>query len=330
MTPALELLFAYSLALFLFSLIGGVLPQLINMTHTRTQLALSLVSGLMLGVAFFHLLPHAVYALDAPDGVNIAMGWAVFGLVVMLMLLRLLHFQHPGYASEASGPCDHHNHGGVLPSHDGHDHAVGDGAAPASWKGVLIGLTLHTFIDGVALGAAVLAAPGGLDEQVLGFGVFIAILLHKPLDAISITALMQAAGMSVKARTRANVLFAIVCPLGAVFFYFLGQNAQAFGVPLVAAALAFSSGAFICIALSDLLPEVQFHSHDRAKLTIVFLLGIGLSLLMARAAHDHDHRQLSQVPQAAERALSASACVAVMSEATPRCSQGWRRSQTSV
>ena len=42
----------------------------------------------------------------------------------------------------------------------------------------------------------------------------------------------------------------------------------------MAGALAFSAGAFICIALSDLLPEVHFHSHDRGKLTIAFLLGI--------------------------------------------------------
>jgi zinc and cadmium transporter len=46
---------------------------------------------------------------------------------------------------------------------------------------------------------------------------------------------------------------------------------------MVAAALAFSAGAFICIALSDLLPEVHFHSHDRTKLTVAFLLGIGLA-----------------------------------------------------
>ena len=46
---------------------------------------------------------------------------------------------------------------------------------------------------------------------------------------------------------------------------------------IIGAALAFSAGAFICIALSDLLPEVQFHSHDRAKLTVAFLLGIALA-----------------------------------------------------
>jgi len=46
---------------------------------------------------------------------------------------------------------------------------------------------------------------------------------------------------------------------------------------ILAAALAFSAGAFICIALGDLLPEIQFHSHDRAKLTVLFILGIALA-----------------------------------------------------
>ena len=46
------------------------------------------------------------------------------------------------------------------------------------------------------------------------------------------------------------------------------------------ATLAFSAGAFICIALGDLLPEVQFHSHDRVRLTLLFLLGIGLAMTL--------------------------------------------------
>jgi zinc and cadmium transporter len=40
------------------------------------------------------------------------------------------------------------------------------------------------------------------------------------------------------------------------------------------------TGAFICIALGDLLPEVQFHSHDRVRLTLLFLLGIGLAMTL--------------------------------------------------
>ena len=41
--------------------------------------------------------------------------------------------------------------------------------------------------------------------------------------------------------------------------------------------LAFAAGAFLCIALSDLLPEIHFHSHDRGKLIAALLVGIGLA-----------------------------------------------------
>jgi zinc and cadmium transporter len=291
MSP-LTLLLAYGAALVLFSLAGGALPQRVHMTHTRAQLAMSLVSGLMLGIAFFHLLPHAVHTLGITQGINSVMVWAMFGLVVMLLLLRLLHFHQPDHYEDPGHDCD---------GEHAHEHMAHPEPVRVSWKGVLTGLTFHTFIDGVALGAALLVASHGHGEELLGFGVFLAILLHKPLDAMSITALMQAAGASASARTRANILFAIVCPLGAIAFYY---SAVALGGPagvdatagvgaaageLVAAALAFSAGAFICIALSDLLPEVQFHSHDRVKLTLVFLLGIGLSYLMTGAAPEHSH-----------------------------------------
>ena len=144
-----------------------------------------------------------------------------------------------------------------------------------SWVGIAVGLGLHTLIDGVALGAvmlgcAVVAESGGL----LGLGVFLAILLHKPLDAMSISTMMAVGGWSIRSRHVTNLLFALMCPLGALLFYFgidlMGEGNQ----QLVAAALAISAGAFICIALSDLLPEVHFHSHDKVKLSLAFLFGI--------------------------------------------------------
>jgi len=291
MSPML-LLLAYGAALIAFSLAGGALTQRVAMTHTRTQLAMSLVSGLMLGIAFFHLLPHAILTLGVEHGLTTVMSWLMLGLIVMLLLLRILHFHQPDYPAEALSSCDH-----------GHDHEHGQGpVAPlggsdvtpmvvpgVNWRGVLIGLTFHTFIDGVALGAALLSAPHGHQQQLIGFGVFLAILLHKPLDAMSITALMKASGTSASAQMRANLVFALVCPLGALLFYFYATQLGGNGEMVIASALAFSAGAFVCIALSDLLPEVQFHSHDRVKLTAVFLLGITLAYLMASSAGDHTH-----------------------------------------
>ncbi len=264
---------AYCIAIIAASLLGGWLPSLVRMTHTRTQLIMSGVAGLMLGVALFHLLPHALVQLQHSVGgghssVDVLVWWVMAGLVAMLMLLRLFHFHQHDFSDDDHHP-GHHPHGA---NHDPSAH-------PLSWIGIAMGLGLHTLIDGIALGASVHG--GGEHGEAGGFswvglGVFLAILLHKPLDALSITSMMQAGGWGGRARAAANLLFATLCPLGALLFIWglglLGNQAY-----VVGCALAFSTGVFLCISLGDLLPEVQFHSHDRVKLTVSFLVGIGLA-----------------------------------------------------
>ena len=265
------LLFFYCIAIAGFSLAGGLLPTWVKMTHTRTQLVMSFVSGLMLGVAFYHLVPHSIALVGGDHGADTTVWWLMIGLITMLLLLRLFHFHQHDFSSEEDRLHDHH-------MHDQHGHAQTTPAHSLSWVGIALGLALHTLIDGVALGAVMLGeSPAATGAGLLGIGVFLAILLHKPLDAMSITTVMEAGGWSRSARATTNLLFALMCPLGALFFYFGVDFLADTRNHVVAAALAFSAGALICIALSDLLPEVHFHSHDRAKLTLAFLLGIGLA-----------------------------------------------------
>lgn len=277
---AYSLLISYSVVIIMVSLLGGWLPARVKMTHTATQVMMSFVAGLMLGIAFYHLLPHAILTLPEEAGVDTAVWWLMVGLLVMFVLLRAFHFHQHGPQHEHG---DHHHH-------DAKSH----GASPLSWAGVALGLALHTVIDGIALGAAIQAgvmseAPLGL----LGVGVFLAIVLHKPLDAMSIASLMIAGGWGSKARTLVNILFSLMCPLGAILFFVGIEHLSGDKDLLVGAALAFSAGVFICISLSDLLPEVQFHSHDRAKLTLALLVGIvmayGIGLLEPEHAHAHAH-----------------------------------------
>ena len=49
-----SLLALYSTPLFAASLLGSGLPRIFRITHIRTQTVLSLISGLMLGVALLH------------------------------------------------------------------------------------------------------------------------------------------------------------------------------------------------------------------------------------------------------------------------------------
>ena len=82
-----------------------------------------------------------------------------------------------------------------------------------------------------------------------------------------------------------------MCPLGALAFHFGIQQFGSFHDVILAAALAFSAGVFLCISLSDLLPEVQFHSHDRLRLSLALLLGVGLAVGIGWLEPAHTHGQ---------------------------------------
>jgi hypothetical protein len=45
------------------SLFGGWLPRRLQMSHTRMQVTISLIAGLMLSIGVFHMLPHALEEL---------------------------------------------------------------------------------------------------------------------------------------------------------------------------------------------------------------------------------------------------------------------------
>jgi zinc and cadmium transporter len=48
--------------------------------------------------------------------------------------------------------------------------------------------------------------------------------------------------------------------------------------------------------LSDLLPEVAFHSHDRGKLTAALIIGLLLAVSI-ESMHSHDHPEPDQNQQ---------------------------------
>ncbi len=74
-----------------------------------------------------------------------------------------------------------------------------------------------------------------------------------------------------------NLAFALMIPAGVMLFTFgVGRLEPTAANTLTAAALAFSAGTFLCIALSDLLPELQFHAHDRWKLSLALIAGMAL------------------------------------------------------
>lgn len=290
------LIVGYSVLIVLASLIGGALPGKVNLTHTRMQHMISFVGGLMLGIGVFHLFPHAVLYLGNVDQ---SVLWLMGGIVSMFFLLRAFHFhQHEFPAVNDAELAGSAQAGETLlsPHHDphahgtcGHAHSSGQ-VHEMGWLGVFFGLGLHTLIDGLALGASIQAELGHASGIALcGLGTFAAIALHKPLDAISITSLMAAGGWSRTPQMAVNFVFAMLCPIGTVLFVLGTQRLFGNQELVIGAALAFAAGVFICISLSDLLPEMEFHSHHRKTLTLALLLGILLawSLRFLEPAHVH-------------------------------------------
>jgi zinc and cadmium transporter len=233
------------------------------------QFMMSFVSGLMLGVAMLHLLPHAI---EYSPSIHLAAGCMLGGVLVMFFLLRIFHVHYHGDLADESGHDHEHDHA--------HNHGVPSGHHRLSWFGLFIGLAVHSLLDGVALAASVAAESGHSEPHVtwLGVGTFLAVVLHKPLDSLSITSLMGAGGWSLKSQSLINFGFATACPIGVLLFWFgIGRIVDNQSV-VVGCALAFSAGFFLCIALSDLLPEVAFHSHDRVLLSIALLVGVALAV----------------------------------------------------
>ena len=284
------------------SLAGGWLPLLIQLTHERMQLAVSFVAGAMLGVGLLHLLPHEVGELGSVDR---AVLWALFGFLAMFFVERFFAFHHHDVPVDHSHEgCDAHDH-----DHD-HDHAHSHAHGHAhrhtpepaadlpvhamSWWGAAIGMTLHSLADGVALAASIDSewSPGA--GMTAGLATFLVIFLHKPFDSLTIGTLMAAGGRSRRSRHLVNLLFALMIPVGALLFHVGFTQFDNGGRDVLGYALAFSAGTFICIATSDLLPELQFHSHDRIKLSAALLAGLAVSWVIGYFehgghGHHHDH-----------------------------------------
>jgi zinc and cadmium transporter len=246
------------------------------------QAAISFVAGLMLGIALLHFLPDAAEQLDSVDR---AVMWTLGGFLGMFFLQRFFHFHHHDLPEGDPEDCCHHHD---EPHQHDHSHTLADKSAQQlSWVGTALGLTLHSLLDGLALAAAVEAGAHG-HPGLAGLGVALAVILHKPFDAMAVSTLMTAGGKSRSSRQWLNLLFALATPVGAGLFFLGASRFADSNAVFLGCALAFCAGTFLCIACSDLLPELQFHSHDRFKLSIALLLGLAVAVLLALAESGHE------------------------------------------
>ena len=122
----------------------------------------------------------------------------------------------------------------------------------------LVGLSLHTFFDGVAI------ASGFLVSGRLGLLLFLAVLVHKLPEGVTMASMMLASGQS-KGR-------AVGSAAGLGLATLLGAALTEVVTPLTRHGLALSAGVTLYVAASNLVPE--FQNRRRWSSAIAFFGGV--------------------------------------------------------
>lgn len=241
----------------LLSLIGGLYLIYGKTGVQKIQKAsVPFAAGALLAAAFLDLLPEA----SEMDEARTIMTATLAGFIGFFILERSLSWFH-----------HHHND----EEHDGHRQTT---------TLIVIGDTLHNFIDGLAIGAAFVVSPA------LGVVTTIAIAAHEIPQEIGDFGLMLSKGMKKKQVVLVNILSALATVIGAALVYWLGDALHLNQGVL----LAVTAGFFIYIAASDIIPTI--HAERRKKLaniqTVILLIGIVFVGVTSTLAHNFMHSEV--------------------------------------
>lgn len=230
-----------------FSLVGGFVLLLSPQLARSVSIALaSFAAGTLLGTAFLHLMPEAFERGGGESVYVLTLG----GFLAFFLLERVVRVVH------------HHRHWH-------HAGPGGSGGASATVPMIIIGDTLHNFIDGVVLGTTFLISVP------LGLTTAIAITAHEIPQEIGDFSVLLHRGMSRARVLTVNLVTALATALGAVTAYALGRNA----FELLPVVLPVAAGFFLYIAAADLIPEIQ-HQHGKERFPwmqpLLLFAGVGL------------------------------------------------------
>lgn len=216
---------------FLSAFAGGALA-LRAIRHVGVIIAVG--AGIRIGAAFFDLIPEASELLGGSlDSVMLAtaVGFLAFYGIEKLTAVHVGH--------EAAAELDHgdaaHRHVGVI------------GAG---------GMSLHSFLDGVAL-AAGLAVGGGL-----GLVIAVVVIVHRFSDGISVVSMLLASRTPVRRAYQWVSVVAIAPVLGVLLGLVVAIPNDVLGVML-----AVFAGFFLYVGAAELLPEA--HRSNRSRWLVV-------------------------------------------------------------
>ena len=235
------------LGLSLVGSVGGLVVASITLLlhkDVRARVVPWLVSyavGTLLGAALLALMPEALAQL-APAPTLTAL---LAGIFMFFVLEKLVLWRH----------C-----------HDDMSCAVHPSTVPL----VIVGHSVHTFVDGIVIAAAALVS------LPLGGTAALAVAAHEIPQVAGDFAIVLAAG-----RTRSSALVLNLCAalggvLGAGAMLLFGPHLP-YAVPYV---LAFAAGNFLYVAMADLIPNLHRGSLDQSAIRQVLLIALGVASIV--------------------------------------------------
>ena len=219
---------------FLSALAGGVLALRMR---NAVGMIIAVGAGIRIGAAFFDLIPEAEVQLGG--SLDLAMVFTSVGFLAFYAIEKLTTM-HVGH--ETATELDHgdvtHRHVGII------------GAS---------GMSLHSFLDGVALAAGVVV--GGP----LGLIIAVVVVVHRFSDGIGIVSFMHASRTPVSETYRWVGVVAIAPVFGVLVGIVLPVPDQVLG-----GMLAVFAGFFLYVGAAELLPEA--HRSTRSRWIVVATL----------------------------------------------------------
>ncbi|MGH8689516.1 MAG: ZIP family metal transporter [Burkholderiales bacterium] len=235
------------------TLSAGLAAASLAIRATWVPMLVSFAIGALLGAAFLEIIPHAFESGEAHQ-VAFAILGGIFGFFVLEKLLLWRH-------------CHTEN----CEVHDAHDHG-------RSGALIVVGDTVHNFVDGVLIAAAF------LQSTELGVVTAVAIIAHEIPQEVGDFLILLHSGYSRLRALAMNLLSSTATVAGGVLGYFSLQLVEGLEAPL----LGVVAASMIYVAVADLIPGLHRRPElrDTASQALLIALGIG-AIAMVRAVLPH-------------------------------------------
>ena len=210
------------------------------------QSLVSYAIGALLGAAFLEVIPEA-FAHGDPHRAALSI---LSGILVFFLLEKLLLWRHSHEGHDAGG----HDHG--------HDHG-------RSGALIVVGDTIHNFLDGILIAAAF------LQSTQLGIITALAIVAHEIPQEVGDFVILLNSGYSKAKAFCLNVFSSGATLVGGVLGYFGLQVIEGW-TPVL---LGIVAASMIYVAVADLIPGLHRRPELRATLSQTLLIGLGIGVI---------------------------------------------------